>query len=235
MRFFQPLRVQTVNTNNNKTRRIHVYGLVSEHLEVDISLYLSTLIKNKLPELAAFTPDTMAHLRQDARFGDIEYKLGNLCKVMRRDRIKVVRDKAHGGAAGTVRLPEFALPPLVTLSYDQLLLSALFHQQIHHAYLTEACATPSALALLMPCTFNTLSLTSLAMVAVALSKTHTEDDLVDMRTYLRATISDQQLALIPLHGVTLVAAEVRGAGGAAGGGASAGSAAAAVGSITGTA
>ena len=71
--------------------------------------------------------------------------------------------------------------------------------------------------------------------AVALSKTHTEDDLVDMRTYLRATISDQQFALIPLHGVTLVAAEVRCAGDAAGGGASAGSAAAAVGSSTGTA
>jgi hypothetical protein len=102
-----------------------------------------------------------------------------------------------------------------TMSYEQVILSALFHQQIHHAYLKEACATPSALASLVPCTLNTLSITSLAMVAVALSKTHTEDGLVAMRTYLRKTISDQRLALIPLHGVTLGPAEVRDAGGAA--------------------
>ncbi len=54
------------------------------------------------------------------------------------------------------------------------------------------------------------------MVAVALSNTHTEDDLVDMRTYLRTTISDQQLMLIPLPGVTLVPADVRVDGGAGG-------------------
>ncbi len=182
-----------------------------------------------MPELAAFTPDTMANLRLDARCGVIEYKLGNLCTVMRRDRIKAVRDLAQ------MRLPEFAVIPLLTMSYEQVILSALFHQQIHHVYLKEASATPSALASLVPCTLNTLSLTSLAMVAVALSKTHTEDDLVAMRTYLRTTFSDEQFALIPLLGVTLVPAEVRDAGGAPGGGESAGSAAAAGVTSTGTA